>query len=391
MRTRGPSGSVATGAPPKALIFAITATGIMANPLISPAIPDLIDDFDVSPGLAGLLIAAGTLPGIVMAPVIGLLADRYGRRNVLVPCLIVFGLSGVAAAAAPSYAVLLLCRLFQGIGSAGLVNLAVVIIGDHWEGVDRARLLGQNAAVLTIGLAVLPPLGGRLTDLGTWRLAFAPYALGLVTAAVLWRRLPDTRPGVEQTIRAQLREAMVYVRTRTVLGTIGLGFVTFMLIFGLFLTALPLHLEDEFGLSASTIGLVLSIPALTSTLAALLLGRLQVRFGRRRMLLAGSTIFAVSFAVIGGAPTLWLLVLGGLVYGFGEGMVFPTLQDLVAGAAPDSSRGAVVAIWVGGSRAGQTIGPLLAGLGITALGTGATFIAGAAVAATMAFALALTR
>ncbi|MGA7096438.1 MAG: hypothetical protein WB245_02600, partial [Acidimicrobiia bacterium] len=62
------------------------------------------------------------------------------------------------AALAPTFNLLLLARLVQGIGSSGLVNLAVVLIGDHWSGVERTRLVGRNSAVLTIGLAGLPLL-----------------------------------------------------------------------------------------------------------------------------------------------------------------------------------------------------------------------------------------
>ncbi len=108
----------------------------------------------------GVLVSAGTLPGIVMAPVIGLLADRYGRRAVVVPCLVAFGVCGALAGLAPSFGALVAIRFLQGAASAGLVNLAVVIIGDHWDGTDRIRRLGQNSAVLTVSLAVFPPVGG---------------------------------------------------------------------------------------------------------------------------------------------------------------------------------------------------------------------------------------
>jgi len=147
------------------LIFAITVTGIMANTMIAPAIPDILDDLGVAQSRAGLLLAAATLPGVVVAPVIGLLADRYGRREVLVPCLAVFGLAGGLSSFAPTFPALIGLRLLQGVGSAGLINLAVVVIADHWKDADRARVIGQNSAVLTVSLAVLPPLGGTLTDL----------------------------------------------------------------------------------------------------------------------------------------------------------------------------------------------------------------------------------
>ncbi|CAN5681063.1 MFS transporter [soil metagenome] len=389
MTVAGPSGSTAPAArppsPPLALIFSITVTGILANTLITPVVPDILADFGVGTGQAGVLVAAGTVPGIVMAPVIGLLADRHGRREVLVPCLVAFGVFGVASAFAPSFEVLLGLRLLQGVGSAGLINLAVVIIGDHWEGTERTRLIGRNSAVLTVSLAVFPPVGGLLSEIGGWRLSFAPYAVGLVTAAVLWRRLPRVVPTDPVALRRQIGDALVILRRREVSVTVVTGFVIFLLIFGLLLTVLPVHLEERFGLSAGMRGLVLAVPAVTSTVAALSLGRLRSRFGARALVLAASVTFVVAFAVIGEAPVLPVLVGGALLFGFGEGMVLPTLQDRAASAAPATSRGAVVAVWVGAARAGQSVGPLLAGLSLALIGSATTFVIGALLALGLLF------
>lgn len=363
------------------LLYAITITGLLANTLLNPALPDILDDLDVADGAAGPLVAAGALPGIVMAPVIGLLADRFGRRVVLVPCLAGFGLFGLLSAAAPSFGVLLALRLLQGAGAAGLVNLAVVIISDHWSGAERGRRIGRNAAVLTVGLAALPPIGGLLTELGGWRLTFVPLGLGLVTAAVVWRVLPDVRPDAASTVRDQLAASAAAVRTRRVAAILVVGFMVFLLIFGLFLTVLPLHLEDRFGLSAGQRGLVLAVPAITSTVGALLVGRLHERLGGDRAVLGSLVVFVVSFAAIASAPTLGLLLAGCLVYGLGEGVLIPRLQDAAAEEAPPERRGAMIAAWVSAARAGQTVGPLGAAGTMAAVGTGATFGVGAGVAA----------
>ncbi|MEO7572625.1 MAG: MFS transporter [Acidimicrobiales bacterium] len=367
--------------PPLPLIFSITVTGILANTLVGPAIPDILEAFDQPDSSAGLFVAAGTLPGIAMAPVIGVLADRFGRRAVLVPCLVAFGAFGLLSALAPTFEALLALRLLQGLGSAGLINLAVVIIGDHWGGLDRARMVGQNAAVLTLSLAAFPPLGGLLTELGGWRLSFAPYAVGLVTAVLIYHRLDANRPAAGVTVRAQLGGAKAAIRSRDVLGSISIGAVIFMLIFGLFLTTLPVHLEREFGLSAGQRGLVIAAPALTSTVTALRLAWLRARFGVVNLLAGAAVLFTVAFAVIGTAPTLPLLLAGAMLYGLGEGVFIPTLQDVVAGASTAAQRGAVVAVWVGAARAGQTIGPLLASATYGAVGTGRTFVLGGALAA----------
>lgn len=83
-----------------AVIIAITITGITTNTLIGPAIPELLDEFGAPDSAAGYLIAAGSAPGVLIAPLIGFLADRFGRREVIVPCLVglllgivVFGLA----------------------------------------------------------------------------------------------------------------------------------------------------------------------------------------------------------------------------------------------------------------------------------------------------------
>ncbi len=367
--------------PPLPLIFSITITGILANTLVGPAIPDILEAFHQPDSRAGFFVAAGTLPGIVMAPVIGVLADRFGRRAVLVPCLVAFGTFGLLSALAPTFPILLALRLLQGVGSAGLINLAVVIIGDHWSGLERARLVGQNAAVLTLSLAVFPPLGGLLTELGGWRLSFAPYAVALATAVLIYRRLDANRPAAGVTVRDQLGGAGTAIRHRDVLGSISIGVVIFMLIFGLFLTTLPVHLEREFGLSAGQRGLVIAAPALTSTFTALRLGWLRAKFGVVSLLAGAAVLFTIAFAIIGVAPTLPILLGGAMLYGLGEGVFIPTLQDVVAGASTAAQRGAVVAVWVGSARVGQTVGPLLASATYGAVGTGTTFVLGGAMAA----------
>ncbi len=381
VRAPGARRHVRPGPPPLVLIYSVTVTGILNNTLIGPAIPDILAAFDQPDSRAGVLVASGALPGIVVAPIIGVLADRFGRRQVLTPCLVVFGVGGGLAALAPSFALLLLFRLLQGVGGAGLINLAVVIIGDHWTGTERAKLVGRNAATLTISLAIFPAVGGLLTELGSWRWSFAPYPLALVTAALIWRMLPDIELHPQPAVSSQLRDAGRVLRQPLLARATLAAFGVFFLIFGLYLTVLPVLLENRFGLSAGARGLVLAAPALSSTAAALVVGRLRAGYGGRALVLVGSVCFTVAFVTIGLAPSLIVVLLGGLFYGLGEGLSIPTYQDFVAGSAPAASRGAVVAVWVGAARAGQVAGPLAAGVALSTLLPGAVFVVGGALAA----------
>jgi ACDE family multidrug resistance protein len=366
--------------PPLVFIFTVTLTGILNNTLVTPAIPDILDEFNLSGDRAGLLVATGSIAGIVIAPVAGFLADRFGRRIVLTTCLAVFGVFGGLAAVAPSFGVLLLARFLQGVGSAALINLAVVLIGDNWRGADRTRLIGRNSAVLTVGLAAVPVLSGVVTEAASWRAAFGIYTLALGTAAAAWVVLESRRPESPPRVREQFGGALVVVTRPIQKVSIVSGFLVFIAIFGLYLTVLPLHLADVFDMEAGARGLVISIPAVTATLASFNLGRMRTVTSARTVVIFSALMLIVAYVMIGLTTSLLVVVSATLIYGASEGFFIPLLQDLTMEDAPDDHRAVVVAVWVGFARLGQTIGPLLAGVSVALLGTGPSFIAGSAVA-----------
>lgn len=336
--------------------------------------------------MSGLLIGAATLPGILLAPVIGLLADRYGRREVLVPCLLVFGLAGGLAGLTPSIWWLAALRFLQGAGSAGLINLAVVIIGDHWDGNRRAQIIGWNSAVLTASLAVLPTVGGTLTDLGGWRTPFAVYPLAFATAVLVLRQLPKGTRSTE-TLGDQVRGVLPLLRSRPVVLTVGAATVTFALIFGPLLTVLPQYLAASFSLPPSVRGVVLGLPAIANGAVAISLGRIRRHIARRHLLWMAAALLSTGLVVVAASPLLAVVIVGLAVFGLGEGLMVPNLQDIATSSAPASQRGTSVALFVSGARLGQTTGPLSAGAAYGALGAAPTFIGAAVIAGAMSVGL----
>lgn len=375
----------ATRKPPLALLFTVTVCGILTNTLLTANIPDILDEFDQPDSRAGFLVAVAPLPGIVLAPIMGVLADRYGRRRVLLPCLFIFGLMGFATALAPSFELLLAARFFQGVGASGLINLAVVILGDHWTGIDRTRVIGQNSAVLTICLALVPSLSGAIAEATSWRVSLAFAGLGIPIGIAVWRLLPESHVPIDRSLVDQLRGARQAIDQPIVRVVIIAGFLLFVVIFGVFLTALPLHLEQEFDLGPRDRGLVLSVPAIGATLVALNLGRLRNVLGMRGVLVAASTLIA--FAALGVAigPSLLIVVAASIVYGLGDGSCIPSLQDAATSAAPAEQRASVMAAWVSAVRMGQTAGPLGAALLYGLYSTSVAMLAGAAIFVVLTF------
>lgn len=361
-------------------IFTVTLTGILSTTVLTPAIPDILADFGKPSSYAGYLVAVGTVAGIIVAPIAGFAADRFGRRVVLAACLGVFGLFGGLSAVAPTFEFLLVVRFIQGAGSAGLVNLAVVLIGDSWSGAERTLLIGRNSAILTAGLALIPPLSGAITDLAGWRAAFALYTVSLATATAAWIILDDRRPKKPPSVRQQTVDSAAVLGRPVIRASIVVGTLVFIAIFGLFLTVLPVHLDEVFALGAGQRGLVIATPAIMATLASLNLGRMRRLLSARTMVGIAAVGLAVAFILIGMTETLLVVILAALMYGTSEGILIPLLQDLVLEDSPSEVRAVAMALWIGFARLGQTIGPLLAGLILGAFATGTAFVAGAGVA-----------
>ena len=373
------------------IIAAISLAGVLANALVAPALPDIARALSVDDTGIGLVVAAASAPGVVVAPVIGVTADRFGRRIVVVPCLVVFGLGGLAAMAAPNFGVLIAARLLQGFGAAGLVNLAVVMIGDrHDDPVERAAAIGRNGAVLIAGLAVLPALGGALVALAGWRAAFAPMALTLVVAVAAARMLPRERPEGMVSVPAQIRAAGATLADRRVVAMLAVGFWAFVLVFGVVLTLVPIDLDQRFGAGPALRGVILGLPALASMAVALTMGRLSSRFGTWDLVLAGFGVLALTFAGVASAGSVALVAVAMIVYGLGETLVIVPLQALAAGLAP-AHRGVMVAAWVSAVRAGQAAGPVLAGLCLGAFSARDAIALGSAISVAVALAVLVIR
>ena len=354
--------------PSKVLVFSVTAVGLLHNSIFVSSTPEILRTFGESENLAGLLIAAGSVPGIVVAPFIGFLADRFGRKKVLIPCLVIYGVFGLLVGLSPSLSWFLLLRIFQGLGSAGLINLVVVIISDNWGSLERARLIGQNAAAITISVAIYPVAGGGITDLISWRWNFLAFLLPLIVAFFISRKLDDHQPGLDVSVREQISGAFKVVRKPAIATNLVIGTIVFMSIFGLLLSLLPVHLDREYGLTPTERGLIASTPAILAALAALTVARVRKRVQGGIIIYASLLIWGISFLLMG-FGSLPLLVIGTIAYGFSEGLMIPTLQDLIAENAPDQLRGALLAIWTGAGRLGQTLGPVAVSLALMGLST----------------------
>jgi MFS family permease len=349
---------------------------------ITPAFPRIARAFGLPSQAVGGLITAFTLPGVVLTPVLGVLADRWGRKRLLIPSLMVFGLAGGACSLVRDFELLLALRFAQGIGAASLSVLYITLIGDLYRGESRTVAMGYNAGVVSLGTAIYPLIGGALATLG-WAYPFVLPVLALPIGILVLFGLENPEPKVEQRLRSYLEQAWDSIRHPQAVALFALTLLTFVIIYGAYLTYLPFLMESAFRASPLAIGIAMSGMSLATALTSSQLGKLTKLGPQRSLLRASWALFAAALATIPLAPTLWALGIPILLLGLAQGLSIPNLQTLLASLAPIEHRGAFLSINGMILRLGQTLGPPLMGLVSGVWGIDSTFYASAGIAAGM--------
>jgi multidrug resistance protein len=183
--------------PPRPLLgvlFLGTLLAALDIAVVGPALPALREAFGLDERAVAWTFTAFVLANLVGLPLMTALSDRLGRRTVYLADVALFAAGTVVVALAPSFGVLLVGRVVQGLGASGIFPVASAVIGDVYPPEKRGRALGLLGAVFGVAFLIGPALGGVMLAVASWRWLFA---LSLPLAAVVFvlsaRALPDTR------------------------------------------------------------------------------------------------------------------------------------------------------------------------------------------------------
>lgn len=364
------------------IIFGVTLMAVLGVSSITPAFPKIARQLNLTSQQVGLLITIFTLPGVLLTPVLGVLADRLGRKKVLIPSLLLFGLAGFICAFARDYNLLLLLRLLQGTGAASLGSLNVTLIGDFFEGRQRAAAMGYNASILSVGTATYPALGGVLATIA-WYMPFALPVLALPIAFIVLFSLQKTSIMSEKKLKDYLLTAWENIRDTRIIAVFIASISTFVILYGVYLTYFPFLLDHTFNAKALLIGILMSVMSLTTAIISFQLGRLTRRFSERTLLKTAFVLYTLSLLMIPFIHSIRVMVVPLVLFGAAQGLNIPSLQTLLANLAPSENRAAFMSINGMVLRLGQTLGPLIMGFVFGISGVTGVYISGAILAAIM--------
>ena len=331
---------------------------------LAPAFPKIIEYYHISVQKVGLLIAAFTLPGIFLTPLLGILADRIGRKKVLVPSLILFAFAGTACAFIKNFEFLLVVRFFQGVGAASIGSLNITLIGDIFEGQQRGKAMGYNASILSIGTACYPAIGGLMASF-SWNYPFLLSFLALPVGLLVVFSLKNVEPKKDNNFKKYLLDAFSNIAKWDVLVIYFITFLIFIVLYGSILTYIPILLKQKFDSPPHKIGILLSAMALSMGVAATFMGKISRKFSPPVPLIIAGCLYIIALTLVPVLPSFYLMLIPILIYGFGNGLILPILQTVLAGKASLEQRGIFMSFNGMVLRLGQTVGPIITGLAYT--------------------------
>lgn len=343
------------------IIFSTTLFAVMGVASITPAFPQIIKHYNLTVEQIGYLITVFTLPGIFLSPFMGILADRYGRKAILVPAMLLFGIAGFLCAFQTNYENLLWMRLLQGIGAASLGMLNVTLIGDLFEGKKRIQAMGYNASVLSVGTAAFPAIGGLLASF-QWEYAFfLPITILPFAFVVLFRlRTPKIRSKV--LMKEYLGKVWKTINRKKVWGLSLLSIMVFIVLYGAILSFFPILMEARFQANALMIGFAMSLMSISTAICSSQLAAVRKFLDSQQLLYLSSVCYAISLVLLSFASSWFILILAILLFGVAQGFFIPNVQTTLVGLASLTERAAFMSVNSMVLRIGQTLGPIVAAL-----------------------------
>ncbi|WP_337661790.1 Bcr/CflA family multidrug efflux MFS transporter [Actinoalloteichus sp. AHMU CJ021] len=328
-----------------AILGALSALGPLSIDTYLPAFPAIASDFDTTTSQVQLSLTACLL-GLALGQIVaGPLSDALGRRRPLLTGLFVYVLSSAACAVALTAPMLTGARFVQGLSGAASLVIARAIVRDRYSGIAAAKFFSMLMLVTGAAPVLAPLIGSQLLLITSWQGVFVVLAgYGVVLLLLAGLRLPETLPPERRRsggVRDTLRTYRSLLANRFFLGCALSSGLAFSAVF-CYISASPFVLQDIYGVSPQTFGLLFGLNSVGIVVAGQVNGLLVSRFDQRTLLITGlcsALLGAIALLVVvttdvlglaGVLPALFLVVSS-------IGLVMPNGTTLALADHPDAA------------------------------------------------------
>lgn len=338
----------------------------LGNSMLIPIFPAMKSSLKLSQMQVSLTITVFSIAAAIFIPIVGYLSDRFSRKIVIIPSLILFGLGGLlagfgAASLSNAYVWVLIGRAIQGIGAAGTAPIAMALAGDLFKGGEQSRVLGIVEASNGLG-KVLSPILGSILGLFVWYAVFFAFpAICLISILLAWIFIKEKSnrqppPPFGKYVRGLL--SVFKQEGRWLFTTYLAGGTCLFTLFGI-LFFLSNILEKKHHIDGIMKGLVLAIPLLVMVIASYLTGS---KIGKnlvkmKKLMVIGFSLMTISYGLLVLFDKLipFLAVLA--ISSVGAGLILPCVNSFITGSVGKERRGFVTSLYGSVRFLGVAIGP----------------------------------
>ena len=336
---------------------------VLGAVLLAPVLPRMQAHFADVPGSAVLVPVVLTLPALMialLAPFAGVIADRLGRKPLLLASMLLDVLCGVLPLWLDSLPAIVLSRAGIGLAEAGIMTCCTTLMGDYYSGAKRERLFALQMVATSLSAAVFIALGGFLGQ-DDWRTPFALYAVGLIFLPLMAWKLwePQARPQPELPTQPMPAGTFPW---RALAPLYGLSLLAGLSLFivpvqaGYLLNLLHVDAPEQIGMTMGANQLGVLIGALSFRLFRGMRGQY--------MLLIAYVLAGIGGLLMAGALTHVQVVVAVTINGLGIGLMLPTLITWIMAQVNFHQRGRAAGCFTAAIFAGEFISPLVV-LGMT--------------------------
>ena len=269
-----------------------------------PLLPLLMRLFQVSTSKVSLLVSISTGAVAATAPLVGLLADRFGRRRVIVPSALLLAVPALLAATSQTYGQLLFWRFWQGVFTPGVFAATVAYVSEEWT-VGMGSAMSAYVAGTAVGGFSGRSVAAVVTQHASWQAAYVVLGiLNLAGAVAIWAWLPADTP--KARVRGHGSSIAQHLRNPQLLATYAAGFCVLFTLASSF-TYVNFYLAGPpFNWSTAALGLLFAAYLFAAAVTSIV-GRIIDRFGHSR-----AVVWALTFSIAG--ILLTLIHNGGVVF-----------------------------------------------------------------------------
>ena len=326
----------------------------------------LTQKFDIGMSTVGLIFGIFSLSGMVGSALGGAIADRMGRKTVIIFSLVLSSLSALGMGFAPTLGIFIAVVVLVGTLSSIGHPAHEAVVADLLPQEKRAEGYGIIRVVFNVAVIIAPPIAGLLIANSYLTLFLVDAVISLISAAIVIFALPETKPQAQANAKPETMKQTFAGYGRVFKDTPFVAFIAVTVMMTLVYmnmnSTLGVYLRDQHGLPEIRYGSLLSINAIIVVLFQFWVTRRLEKYKPMLMMAAGSLLYAVGFAMYGFVPSFALFVVAMIIITIGEMVVSPFQQSLVASFAPEHMRGRYMAVSGLSWSISFAVGPYFAGL-----------------------------